>query len=333
MRKLVAITLVLSSLWAGYWFIGAKGVEGSFKSWIFDRQAEGWLAEATNIRTQGFPNRFDTIFTGLELADPETGLAWKAPEFQVLALSYQPNHVIAVWPGEQMLSSPEQNITISADQLKGSLVFDAKPELPLDRSSIMITGLNIASNAGWTAALESGQFATRKSSAALHRHDIHFEVSGLAPASSIIQNIGNGTLLPDVFEKAVIAASVDFTKPWDRTAIEVSRPQITRIELTELDAKWGELGLKAVGSVDVDANGTPTGEIAIKAKNWRKMIELAEASGALAPALVSTVTGALQFVAGLAGNDETLDVSLRLSGGAIFLGPIPIGAAPVIRLR
>ncbi|SPF75283.1 hypothetical protein ALP8811_00270 [Aliiroseovarius pelagivivens] len=333
MRKLVVIAVVLAGLWAGYWFIGAKGVEGAFNTWIEDRRADGWVSQAQDVSTRGFPNRFDTIFTGLELADPDTGLAWRADEFQILALSYQPNHVIAVWPGQQVLSSPEQNITFEATTFKGSLVFDPSPDLPLDRSSIVIEGLTMQSNAGWTAGLEAGQIATRKSSVAPHRHDIHFEATGLLPASSFIQGFAGGDLLPPVFERALLDASVDFTGPWDRHAIENARPQITRITLDEFDATWGELGLKAVGTVDVDERGLPTGEVAIKAKNWRKMIEIAEASGAIAPELVSTVTGALQFVAGLSGNSKTLDVTLRLSGGAVFLGPIPIGAAPIIKIR
>ncbi|MCK0172283.1 DUF2125 domain-containing protein [Aliiroseovarius sp. S1123] len=333
MRKLVVIAVVLAGLWSGYWFIGAKGVESAFNTWIDDRRAEGWVSQAQDVSTRGFPNRFDTIFTGLELADPDTGLAWRAEEFQILALSYQPNHVIAVWPGQQVVSSPLQNITFQADSFKGSLVFDPSPDLPLDRSSIVIENLTMQSNAGWTAGLEAGQIATRKSSVAPNRHDIHFEATGLLPASSFVQGFGNGELLPSVFERALLKASVDFTGPWDRHAVETARPQITRIAISDLDAKWGELGLKAVGTVDVDARGIPTGEVAIKAKNWRKMVEIAEASGVLAPELVSTVTGALQFVAGLSGNSETLDVTLRLSGGAVFLGPIPIGAAPIIRIR
>lgn len=333
MRKLVVIAVALAGLWAGYWVIGAKGVESAFTGWIDDRRNDGWVSQAEDVSTQGFPNRFDTIFTGLELADPDTGLAWRADEFQILALSYQPNHVIAVWPGQQVLSSPEQNITFQADTFKGSLVFDPSPDLPLDRSSIVIENLTMQSNAGWTAGLEAGQIATRKSSAAPNRHDIHFEATGLLPASSFVQSFAGGDLLPPVFERALLDASVDFTGPWDRHAIEDARPQITRIEISEMDAKWGELGLKAVGTVDVDSRGTPTGEVAIKAKNWRKMIEIAQASGAIAPELVSTVTRALEFVAGLSGNSETLDITLRLSGGAVFLGPIPVGSAPIIKIR
>ncbi|SMR70702.1 hypothetical protein SAMN04488030_0314 [Aliiroseovarius halocynthiae] len=333
MRKLVVIAVVLAALWAGYWFIGARGVETAFTTWIEDRRSEGWVSQADDISTKGFPSRFDTIFTGLELADPDTGLAWRADEFQILALSYQPNHVIAVWPGKQVISSPVQNISFTADTFKGSLVFDASTDLPLDRSSIVIDNLSMQSTGGWTAGLESGQIATRKSSVAPNRHDIHFEATGLLPASSFIQSFAGGDLLPPVFERALLKGSVDFTKPWDRHAIEDARPQITRIEISEFDAKWGELGLKAVGTVDVDPRGIPEGEVAIKAKNWRKMIKIAEASGAIAPELVSSVTRALEFVAGLSGNSKSLDVTLRLSGGAVFLGPIPIGSAPIIKIR
>ena len=149
--------------------------------------------------------------------------------------------------------------------------------------------------------------------------------------------IADVDLVPYNNYSAIITAGTVFASEPSRTstfhAIENARPQITRITLDEFDATWGELGLKAVGTVDVDERGLPTGEVAIKAKNWRKMIEIAEASGAIAPELVSTVTGALQFVAGLSGNSKTLDVTLRLSGGAVFLGPIPIGAAPIIKIR
>ncbi|WP_432450540.1 DUF2125 domain-containing protein [Aliiroseovarius marinus] len=333
MRKLVVIAVVLASLWAGYWVYGARGVEAAFKGWIEDRRAAGWVAQAQDISTQGFPNRFDTIFTGLELADPATGLAWRAPEFQVLALSYQPHHVIAVWPGEHVLSSPEQNITMQAEAFEGSLVFDPLPSLPLDRSSIVVGKLAMTSSAGWTAALDSGQIATRKSSAAPNRYDLHMDATGLMPASSFIQSFGEGNVLPPAFERATLKANLDFTKPWDRSAIENARPQITRIDLADFDAKWGTLGLRASGVVDVDQNGTPAGELSIRATNWRQMIKVAQASGAIAPELVGTVTRALEFIAGLSGKAETLDVTLNLSGGAVFLGPIPVGKAPRIVIR
>lgn len=333
MRKLIVIAVVLAGLWGGYWFIGAQATERAFAGWIADRQTDGWVAEVSDLSTRGFPNRFDTIFTGLELADPDTGLAWSAPEFQILALSYKPHHVIAVWPGTQTLSTPEQKIEISGSNVKGSVVVSPSTSLTLERSSIMLEGLSFASTAGWTAALEKGQLATRQIEGGENRHEIHFDASNLTPAFSFIQSLDADDMLPPIFEGVILKANIDFTAPWDRAAIERARPQVTRIDLTEFKAKWGELELWLAGAVDVDATGAPNGNVTVKARNWRKMIEIAQASGTLAPELVSTVTRALGFVAGLSGNSETLDVPLRLSGGAMFLGPIPIGKAPRINIR
>jgi hypothetical protein len=73
-------------------------MESALPGWLDARAAEGWIAEYESDAHRGFPNRFDTTITGLDLADPETGVAWSAPFFQILSLSYQPNHVIAVFP-------------------------------------------------------------------------------------------------------------------------------------------------------------------------------------------------------------------------------------------
>jgi hypothetical protein len=35
----------------------------------------------------------------------------------------------------------------------------------------------------------------------------------------------------------------------------------------------------------------------------------------------------------MSGNRNTLDITLNFSGGRVRLGPIPLGPAPVLRLR
>lgn len=333
MHRLIVIALVLASLWGGYWYVGSSATERAFAAWVADRQADGWVAEAADIATRGFPNRFDTIFTDLELADPNTGLSWVAPEFQILALSYKPNHVVAVWPGTQVIATPEQRVEFSGSDVKGSIIVAPTADLSLERSSIVLADITMSSTAGWTSSMERGQLATRRLENGNNRHEVYFEATNLTPASSFVQSLDANDLLPPVFEGITLRANVDFTAPWDRAAIETARPQISYIDLNEMKAKWGELELWLAGEVDVDAQGIPTGNVTVKARNWRQMIEIARASGTLAPELVSTVTGALQFVAGLSGDENTLDVPLRLSDGRMFLGPIPIGTAPVIRIR
>lgn len=333
MRKLIVITLVLAGVWAGYWWVGASGAERAFAAWFDDRRTKGWVAEYDDLNVRGFPNRFDTVITGLSLADPDTGLAWDADEFQILALSYKPNHVIAVWPGVQRLSNPEQKIDITADDFKGSLVVDPAPNLPLTRATFVLENMSLASSAGWKAHLDSGQLATRLTEVDTNTHEVFFEARNLIPASGFVQSLGPDSVLPPVFEGVTVKANIGFSAPWDRFAIERARPQPRHLDLSLLTAKWGEMDVKMSGTLEIDAAGVPTGELAIKANNWRQMIAVAETSGAIAPEFVSTLTGALQFVAGLSGNRESLDVTLGFSGGYVTLGPIPIGRAPVLKIR
>ena len=102
MRALIGVVVVLVTLWSGYWFVGSRGVEAGLAAWIDARRAEGWVAEYSDISTIGYPNRFDTTISDLALADPATGLAWNMPFFQILTLSYTPNHIIAVFPGNRL---------------------------------------------------------------------------------------------------------------------------------------------------------------------------------------------------------------------------------------
>ncbi|MCI2400604.1 DUF2125 domain-containing protein [Aliiroseovarius subalbicans] len=333
MRKLLVIATVLAVIWGAYWLIGASAMEKALKTWIADRQGEGWVAEYSALDTNGFPNRFDTTIEGLELADPDTGLAWAAPWFQILSLSYSPHHVIAVWPDTQTLATPNQRIKITTADMRGSVVLDVDTSLPLNRSSIVMERMELASSEGWTSSLKAAQLATRQAVGGVNTYDLNFSATGFTPASSFVQSLEQDALLPPVIDGMSIEATVSFDAPWDRFAIERARPQVTRLDLQLLKADWGDLDLWMAGAMDVDADGVPTGEITVKAKNWREMVAIARVSGLLPAAMESTVISALTFLSGLSGDPETLDAPLSLKNGRVYLGPFPVGAAPRIVIR
>ncbi len=333
MRKLILVTLVLAGLWSGYWWVGAGAAERAYQGWFADRQTDGWVAEYDALRVQGFPNRFDMVADGVHLADPDSGIAWQAGIFQILTLSYKPNHLIAVWPGEQRLSTPLQNIDISAKTFKGSLVVDPAPSLPLNRTSFVIEDMALQSSLGWSAKLGMANIATRQVEGRENMHEVHLEVTDFLPPSELVRGLGADSLLPPTFDGVSLQGKLAFDAPWDRAALETARPQPTEIDLELLSATWGKMDLKLAGKLSIDAAGMPDGELTVQAKNWRQMVALASSTGALPAELESTVTGALGLIASLSGNPESIDVPLGFSGGYMTLGPLPIGRAPVIRLR
>ena len=96
MRILLAIVILAALGWSGWWFVQSTARDRAMTGWLDERRAAGWVAEAEDVRVRGFPNRVDTVVTGLDLSDPDAGWSWHADGLQVLSLSYKPNHVIAV---------------------------------------------------------------------------------------------------------------------------------------------------------------------------------------------------------------------------------------------
>ncbi len=333
MRKLTILVVIVVTLWGGYWFIGSTAMESGLKAWFDLRRAEGWQADYTTLNTTGFPNRFDTNIEGLELADPASGLAWSAPLFQIFALTYKPGHINAVWPDHQVLATPNERITITSDNMRGSLVFNETTDLNLNRTSIMLEGMGFSSTDNWSSSLERGQLAMRQVEGVENTYEVHFEAKGITPASQFLKNLEDIEHLTGVIQGMSIDAIIEFDAPWDRFAIERARPQITRIDLKLMQADWGQLDLRMAGELAVDSQGTPTGQITIKAKNWREMVALAQQTGFLPGAIVPTLEDTLGFLASLSGDKSTIDTPLTFRGGYIAFGPVPIGPAPDLTIR
>ncbi|MCR9112063.1 MAG: DUF2125 domain-containing protein [Rhodobacteraceae bacterium] len=334
MRTLLMIILVAAAAWSGYWYVGSTGATRAFETWFEDRRAEGWVADYAELTTRGFPNRFDTTFTEIALADPETGLAWEAPFFQLFALSYRPNHIIAVWPNDQLLASPLQKYDITSDDLRASLVTRATPQLPLDRLTLTGQALTLAAEGeDQPTRIGTLTLGAERLAGADSGYRLGLRADGVAPALDWRVRIDPGGKLPETFEALQVDMAVTFDKPWDLSAIEDARPQPRRIDLRLAQATWGRLDLQAAGEVEVDAAGNPDGKIVIKARNWREILRLAVESGALPAGFADTLEDGLSLVSQMAGNPKTLDIPLTLRNGTVRLGPVPIGPAPVLRLR
>lgn len=333
MRKLLWLVLIAGFGWTAYWFVGAQGVRSGAASWIEERRAEGWQVEYSDLSVRGFPNRFDTTLTDLSLTDPETGLGWQAPFFQLFALSYQPNHLIAVWPNEQVISTPFQKISITSSDMRASLVVKAKASLELNRANIVLADAKLVSTEGWTASVEALEIFVRETEGTALSYDIFAKSDALEPGANIRALIDQGGKLPDVIEAIALDLVIGTDRPIDRTTIEDARPDLTRLAVNDARGTWGELFLRAKGDMDIGGDGTPDGRLDITARNWRQMLALAVDAGAISPEAAGPAEFGLGLLAQTTGGSDSLDAPLSFSDGRTYLGPFPIADAPKLRLR
>lgn len=340
MRVLLAIVLIAAAAWSGWWWWNASLRETAVRDWLAERQADGWIAEAEAIEVDGFPNRVDLTATGLRLADPEAGWSWEAPAFQVLSLTWKPQHFIAAWPGEQVIATPYETARVASEVLRGSVVFEPGLDLALDRATVEIEDMAIAGEAGWQAALDTALLSVRQAedeAAAPGAYDVSFVAEGLALPEEWVAEIDRTGVLPRAMEAAEVNAALVFDRQWDREAVEGESPALEAMRLSDLRLSWGSLDLRGRGEIVADAAGQAEGTLDLRVQNWREMLAVAVDAGLIDRGMAQAVETGLSLVAQFSGTGDAIEATLLFEDGQTLIeapfGAVPIGEAPRLSRR
>ena len=330
MRLLIVAVLVLGGLWGGYWFVGSSALETATVAAFAAARDEGRVARYSSLSVEGFPSRFDLTINDIALGDPAAGIIWRAPFAQVLALSYTPYHIIAALPHSQTVELPGETLTLRSAKMEGSVIFVPTPALRLRTTTFIADSPALSSTAGWQVGLRQARFAARPVVGRDNAYEIGFEALDIAPGASLRATLDPAGTLPDAAEVIHIDADLAFDAPLDRHAGE-RPPQLTALTLRDAHATWGPLSLFASGSLTVDATGRPEGRLTLRARNWRGMVAIAVALGALKPEIAPTVDNMLAELAKGSPDLRTVELPLVVRDGWMSFGPIPLGPAPRLR--
>lgn len=339
MRGLLAIAalvVVAALAWSGFWYWQASLRERALEDWLAGRRADGWVAEAADVHVAGYPSRVDAFVTGLDLADPAGGWAWKADELQILSLAYKPQHIIAALPGTQVLSTPYDTVRMQAEKLRGSVLFRPTTRLELDHMTFEIGNMQIAGASGWAAEIGKALLATRQATGEgvpPFAHDLAFDASDVALPPELMRALRAGKVLPAEIGSVSLDAMPVFDRPWDREAVEAGLPALQQLTIRDLHLSWGRLDLRATGKLDVDARGFAAGRLDLTANNWRDMIDVAEQGGMIGQTLAGTLRVGLGLMAQMSGKRDSVEIPLEFADGQTRLGPIPVGPAPRLATR
>lgn len=329
MRALLAVILVISGLWAGYWFVGSQAMERGVTAWFTAQTGAPLRADHQGINVAGFPNRFDLTVTEPRLADEAAGVAWSAPFAQVFLMTWKPWHLIATLPNDQTVTLPGQQIAVTSSSLQGSAVLVPGTALTLDRTAIAADNLALRSDAGWTVAAATLRWGSRRDPGSATAQEVALELTTLSPDASFRSALADAAGLPEEIDLIRLDGRLDLSAPLDRN-IGTTAPRLTGLSLKEGLIRWGDLTLSASGDLTPAADGTPEGRILLRVENWRKLVPVLEAAGIVSPAQTQTVTRALELLATQGGDPEVLPLPLTFAQGWMSLGPLPLGPAPQI---
>ncbi len=322
MRVILWLVVALSIAFSGYWFVGARSVRMGVEAALSTMRAEGRV-EYSDLSVGGFPGRFDVTLHAPRLTDPAHGIGWSAPFFQAFALSYNPGHLIAVWPNTQSLTIGSATATVESVDMRASAKFGVSPSLPFHNMIFVATGPKVSTDlADITVTATEARLAARSAEGGETAYEVGGELSNL---------LASGADLPPGIDPAPANLHLDaiatLSAPLDRLAVEKS-PRLTALSLGDLHLVWGKIDLRGRGNLVIAPDGRPEGRIDMTVVGWRKALQSAIALGLVAREVGPTWDRLLGMMAQGGDDPETLSIPLDFRAGLMFLGPLPLGAAP-----
>jgi hypothetical protein len=337
MRKLLFLLLAATALWSGYWFVGTKVIRQGVEDGFADAARQGLVAQKSGFRLVGFPNRWDLTVEGLQLSDSGSGIGWQAPFVQVFAMTWKPWHIIAALPTEQVVTLPDQAVTVTGQDLKASLRARPSTDLPLAEARLAGTTLTLVSDQGWRLGLGDFTLGLRAvPSLGTAGYELGFDLAPLTPDPAFVAAVRAVAIpdlppsdLPDVVESLWGSVYLTLSAPLDRYAAEV-KPYLTRIEINQLNLAWGQLAATAKGVIQADGNGYAAGTVTVEITNWDRLPAILVAAKAITPEFAPTVTRGMQALAAQTPEPTVLSLTLVLQDGRMSFGPFPLGPAPLM---
>jgi len=334
MGRLIKIVVALALAWVGVWLVMGFGIRLALSSWFEDQRTRSWQAEYAQMGTSGFPWRSVTRIDALALADPGTGVAWSADWLEFESPT--------AWPGrqdvrfadtEQVFAYFDQRAGLTAQDMTARLHLHLGLALELERMGLTAGPWKIVEKGKVQISADTLVLTMEQSEVHPSTYAVAFAADRFAPGNDLRDFLRATSSLPDRFETFTMDMAIRFSRPWDRSAIEVSRPQPEEIKLRLADVKWGAMRIMAAGTLTVDEQGVPTGVVSVKLENWREILEMAQMSGILPPSAADSAEKALNLLAALTGARNALDLQLNFQNGLMALGPLPLGEAPRLILR
>jgi hypothetical protein len=331
MRKLIALVVVAATLYGGYWFVGRSQIQSKLSEALVEIDAGDYDLTYDTLHTKGFPSRFDTTITNLEFNDPLTATSWAAPIFQLFALSYRPNEVIAVFPNEQTLTVDGEVFTLLTNDMRASGKVRANATLAFQTATIEMDYPRIQTEEGAELAMASILAAMRLTPETIQTYDLFLEARSIELPEDVRRMIDPQNLQPAIIQSLRFDSDIDLSAPIELNGANTDPIGLEAISIKEFALAWGEMSLSAIGDVTPDATGLLNGSFSISARNWQQLLDLAVATGSIPEERRLLIVGMAANIDETPHVPDTLTTTLTITDGQMALGPIPLGAAPLLR--
>ena len=302
MRFLFGGILGLLAIWAGYWMVGQRLIEGQIGTLLAQMPA-GLVVQQTGYDVAGFPSRFDLTVTQPNV-QTAAGWGWQAEFAQVFAMTWKPWHLIAALPHSQTLTTPFGPATLDSSRFMASFRVAPSAEADFEEAVLQIDAPTLRSGGLPQITADAVIVALKHEVAQGFSYRLGVQVDSLTP------------LVPAATGGNLTLGRLDMVMTTDgalnRTTVAV---QVQTLNLRAVALDWGGVKVTGDGLLTRGDGGLAEGTVALKVTGWRDLPARLADFAILRPEIAPTMARALEVIAAEQGNPEVLDLPLIFRSG------------------
>ena len=328
MRNLIRLAVILAVLWCGWWMLAIWGMGRGVEAWFEEQRATGLRAEYSAATQAGFPFALKQQLTDVLVANPQTGVGLAASHIDIHAAAHWPGNISVALPDTPIqLFNPDGNLTLQAQDATVDLALRPGVAMALDSATSHAGGWKLGGAGGTVFSAKDWQVAVVQTPDTANTYQFTLSSDALTPGAVVRNALQLPRDWPLSFQNFEAQMQITFDRPLDRHASETT-PQPRAINLQNAAAIWGALQFTGTGMLEVNAEGIPTGTTTLRAQNWREVLALASAAGAVPQGAMVQIETVLGMLANMSGKPENLDLSFTFEAGRMRMGLIDLGPAP-----
>jgi hypothetical protein len=328
---LVALVLLLSAAWIGFWKYAADAAQGAIEGWRAREAKAGRIHTCGTQEVGGFPFRFELICmrAGALIRTAQPPVELKAASVHIAAQVYQPSLLVSEIAGPLTIGEPGRapdyiaNWKLAQTSVRGtpsaperlSLVFDA----PVVTRAPPVEPLFRAQHVEIHGRVAEGSVSNRPVL------EIAFQANKMqAP----VINAAMAQTTTDADIDFVLRGLNDFSpKPWPTLFREIQQAS-GRIEIRNARVQYGDTIAVGSGSLTINPRGRLDGQLNMTVAGLEAFINQVTAANQ------QRLGFGVQLGLGLLGGNKQLEgrpaiaVPLRIDDGVMRLGPLRIAEVP-----
>ena len=329
-----AILGVIIVAWSGFWWYASTRVQGEWDNFVA-RQAElGRQITCGDQGLAGYPFRLEMHCGGPQVVSTRPGQAFSLTlgDLNAVAQVYQPNKAVLEAKGPlTLMDSDGSKITASWKSAEASMaIWTSGPQ----NADVVINNLDASANRG-------GEALPLFSGTNIEAHIRVAEGANAAPGAYDLVAKADAAAIPLLDARLGNPAPLSAQVQGTITKIDL-RPQTLPERLRTWAAEGGTLtivlaqvnrgptSVKATGTVALDTEGHPTGDLVMALAGVNELTNALSQSGLVPGKFTSLIGVGLQMLGKPSNIDgkAAVEVPLKLNNGKVSIGAFPAGKLP-----